>query len=784
MKKAVDGGVGARRPLVDGIEKVTGRAKYTADLFAPAGLVGKIYRSPHAHAEILHLDVSEARKLPGVVAVVTGDDCPVAYGILPISQNEYPLARERVRYFGEPVAAVAARDERTAVQALKLIRLTVRELPVYLSAKDARKPGAVPLHVNKAGNLEREVHNEFGDLGAGFAQAELVREDNYHCAEVTHVHMEPNAATATYDPSRDHLTLHTVSQVPYYVHLMVAQCLAMDTARVRVIKPFIGGGFGARTETLNFEIICALLARAAGGTVNLKLSREETFLTHRGRPESDIRIKIGMQHDGRLTACECEVVQRGGAYGGYGIITILYAGAMLNGLYDIPAVGYRGYRVYTNTPPCGAMRGHGTVNVRFAFESLLDAMSQELGLDPIEVRRRNLLKAPTVTINGLQVRSYGLPQCLDRVEQASGWRERIGKMPRWRGLGVACSHYVSGSAKPVHWTGEPHATVVLKLDFDAGITILTGASDIGQGSSTVLTQVVIEVLGVDQRRIRVIANDSAITPKDNGSYSSRVTFMVGNAALQAARNLKEILINAAAMRLQVSPAQVECQGEIYRSCVAPEKEVSFGEVAAQSLVDTGTLFVKGTYTCPPEFQGGKQRGGAVGSTMGFSYAAQVVEVSVDPDTGRITPEKVWVALDCGFAINPLSVEGQVQGAISMGMGQAMSEQTRFDKGKPMAANILEYAVPTILDSPPIDVQLVQSIDPNGPFGAKEGSEGPLSGFPAAFAAAVRQATGFGFTQLPITPEVVLDAIIAQREEAAAAAYASAAAQPLVHEKVS
>jgi 4-hydroxybenzoyl-CoA reductase subunit alpha len=765
MKRTVEGGVGARRPLVDGIEKVTGRAKYTADLFPPGALVGKIYRSPYAHAQILHLDVSEARKLPGVVAVVTGDDCPVTYGILPIAQNEYPLARERVRYFGEPVAAVAARDERTALRALALIRLTVRELPVHLSARDARKPGAELLHANRAGNLEREVHNEFGDAEAGFAGAHIVREERYQCAEVTHMQMEPNATTASYDPSRDHLTLHTVSQVPYYVHLMVAQCLAMDTSRVRVVKPFVGGGFGARTETLNFEIVCALLARAAGGTVNLKLSREETFLTHRGRPESDIRIKLGMQADGRLTACDCEVVQRGGAYGGYGIITILYAGALLNGLYDIPAVRYSGFRVYTNTPPCGAMRGHGTVNVRFAFESLLDAMALELGLDPMAVRRRNLLQAPAVTINGLQVRSYGLALCIDRVEQASGWRERVGRMPKWRGLGLACSHYVSGSAKPVHWTGEPHATVVLKLDFDAGITILTGASDIGQGSSTVLTQVVIEVLGVDQRRIRVIANDSAVTPKDNGSYSSRVTFMVGNAALQAARNLKEILIKAAALRLQVAPEQVECLGESFCSSLNRELEVSFGDAVAQALIDTGTLFVKGTYTCPPEFQGGKQRGGAVGSTMGFSYAAQVVEVAVDPDTGQVTTEKVWVALDCGYAINPLSVEGQVQGAVWMGLGQAMSEQTRFDKGKPMAANMLEYAVPTMADSPPIDVQLVESIDPNGPFGAKEGSEGPLSGFPAAFAAAVRQATGVAFHRLPITPDVVLDAILAQEAEA-------------------
>jgi 4-hydroxybenzoyl-CoA reductase subunit alpha len=348
-------------------------------------------------------------------------------------------------------------------------------------------------------------------------------------------------------------------------------------------------------------------------------------------------------------------------------------------------------------------------------------------------------------------------------------------MPKWHGLGIACSHYVSGSAKPVHWTGEPHATVVLKLDFDGGITILTGASDIGQGSSTVLTQVVIEVLGVDQRRIRVIANDSAVTPKDNGSYSSRVTFMVGNAALHAARNLKELLIKAAAQRLQVAPEQVESLGECFRTDQPPGAEISFGDAVAQALVDTGTLFVKGTYTCPAEFQGGKQRGGAVGSTMGFSYAAQVVEVAVDPDTGQVRTEKVWVALDCGYAINPLSVEGQVQGAVWMGMGQAMSEQTRFDKGKPMAANILDYAVPTMVDSPPIDVQLVESMDPNGPFGAKEGSEGPLSGFPAAFAAAVRQATGIGFHRLPITPDVVLDAILAQESTPATVSQAPAEA---------
>lgn len=759
-------GAGQRIALVDGIEKVTGRARYTADLFAPDALVGRIYRSPYAHAEIISIDISAALALPGVVAIVTGDACDTPYGILPVAQNEFPLARDRVRYFGEPVAAVAAVDEATAAAALRLIRMEVRELPVYTDAASARAPDAVLLHANKKGNLEREVHNEFGDAAAGFAAADLIREESFQCAEIAHAQMEPHAAMASYDVQRDQLTLHTVSQVPYYVHLTLAACMGLDTSRIRVIKPFIGGGFGARTETLNFEVICALLARAAGGTVRMKLSREETFLTHRGRPESTMRIRIGMKNDGTLTACELEMVMRGGAYGGYGIVTILYAGALLNGLYNIPAVKYDGYRVYSNTPPCGAMRGHGTVNTRFAFESLMDAMAKELQLDPIAIRRRNLLVAPTDTINGLKIMSYGLAECLDKVEKASGWRERIGKMPPGRGLGIACSHFVSGSAKPVHWTGEPHATIILKLDFDAGITILTGAADIGQGSSTILTQAVVEILGVEYNRVRVIANDSAITPKDNGSYSSRVTFMVGNAAIEAAQNLKKLLMEAAARRLQVTPEQVECLGEAYIVFGQPERSVAFNDVVAEALVNTGTLMVKGTYTCPVEFQGGKQKGGAVGSTMGFSYAASVVEVSVDKDLGSVKVEKVWTALDCGFAINPLSVEGQVQGAVWMGMGQALSEETVYGKdGKHAAASMLEYRVPTFVDSPDVEVFIVETIDPNGPFGAKEASEGPLAGMPAAIAAAVQNAIGVKISELPMTADRVLESISVHKRNA-------------------
>lgn len=755
-------GAGQRIPLVDGIEKVTGRARYTADLFAPDAYVGRIFRSPYAHGEILRLDVSEARALPGVIAIITGEACDQPYGVLPIAQNEFPLARGKVRYIGEPVAAVAAIDDATAREALKRIRLEVRELPAYFEPEAARAAGAVLLHDNRAGNLEREVHHEFGDIAAGFAAADLVREETYRCAEVVHAQMEPHAAMAAYDAERDHLTMHSVTQVPYYVHLTLARCLGMDAARIRVIKPFVGGGFGARVEVLNFEMVCGLLARAARGTVRMTLSREENFLTHRGRPQSHTRVKIGMRRDGVITACAMEMTQRGGAYGGYGIVTILYSGALLSGIYAIPAVKYDGYRVYTNTPPCGAMRGHGTVNARHAFESLLDTMAKELGLDPIEVRRRNLLRAPTETINGLKVMSYGLPQCLDAVEGASGWRDRIGRLPKGRGLGIGCSHFVSGSAKPIHFTGEPHATIILKLDFDAAITILTGAADIGQGSSTILTQAVVEVLGVDYARIRVIANDSAITPKDNGSYSSRVTFMVGNAAVQAAENLKKILVEAAARRLQAAPESINCMGEIYCVHGDSNRSVSFNDVVAEALKGTGTITAKGTFTCPVEFQGGKHKGGAVGSTMGFSYTATVAEVSVDEELGTVKVEKVWSAMDCGRAINPLSVEGQVQGSVWMGMGQSLSEETRYEDGRHIDASLLEYHVPTIVESPDIEVHIVESIDPNGPFGAKEASEGALASMPAAVVAAVENAIGVRFTELPLTPERVLK-VLADRK---------------------
>jgi 4-hydroxybenzoyl-CoA reductase subunit alpha len=750
--------IGRYVPMVDGPEKVSGRAKYTADLIAPGMLAGRIFRSPYSHAEILAVDISAALRLPGVKAVVTGADCDKTFGVLPIARSEHPLARDKVRYRGEPVAAVAAINDATAKKAIGLIKLEVRELPAHYTSKEAMAEGASNIHTYKPNNIERDVLFELGSVVQGFSDADLVREGSYNCAEVCQNQMEMHAAIAEYDAERERMTIHASTQVPYYVHLMLARTLDMDMSRIRVVKPHVGGGFGCRTEALNVELIAALLARKAAGSVRIMVNREETFITHRGRPQTDIRLKLGMRKDGRITAVECECFQRGGAHSGYGVVTILYAGSMLYAIYDLHNVKYIGKRVLTNTPPCGAFRGHGTVDIRFAFESLMDEMAQELGLDPLAVRRANYLTAPTVTDNDLMVNSYGLPECVDWVEKESGWKARKGKLGKGKGLGFACSHYISGASKPVNWTGEPHATVKIKLDFDGSLVVLSGAADIGQGSSTILVQTVAEVLGLDLSRVRVITGDSEVVPKDNGSYSSRVTFMVGNAAIDAAQNLKRVLVAAAARKLDAKPDEIECLGELYRAG-AQDKGLTFNEVVTEALKDSGTITVTGNYSTIPESHGGKKyRGAAIGGTMGYSYSAQVVEVSVDEETGVVNVDKVWVAHDCGKALNRLTVEGQVQGSVWMGLGQAMSEETAYHEGLLITGNMLDYRVPTIQDSPPIEVGIVESNDPHGPFGAKEAGEGSLAAFLPALTNAIADAIGVRFNDLPVTPDRVFAAL--------------------------
>ena len=757
--------IGVPKPLVDGPEKVSGKALYSGDFVPKNCLVGRIMRSPVAHAEIINIDISEAQKLPGVKVIITGDETDEPFGILPIARFEFPLARDKVRYRGEPIACVVAVDVETAQAAIDIIKFEYKELPGYFKSKEAMEEGVVDLHEHRPGNIEREVDFELGEVDAGLADSDFILEETFNCAEICQVQSEPHAAIAEFDVERQFMTVRASTQVPYYDHLMLAKVLKMDESKIRMIKPFVGGGFGCRTESLNITLICALAARAARGTVRIVASREETFITHRGRPETDIDMKIGVKKNGIITAVDYTAIQRGGAYSGYGVVTILYSGGLLFGMYDLQAVRYKGLRVLTNTPPPGAMRGHGITDVRYAFESLLDKIAGQLNIDPIEIRRKNYLKGPNYeTLNEMFINSYGLPECIDWVEKESGWKKRKGKLGKFKGLGVGCGHYISGASKPVNWTGEPHATVHLKLDWDSSITILTGAPEIGQGSSTMATQCAAEVLGLDMSRFQILTSDSKLTPKDNGAYSSRITYMVGNATIDAAKNLRNILIEAAAKKLDADPDDVECLGEFY-TAGSQDEGLTFEEVVKAALEGTGTITVSGNFDTLPESWGTKKyRGGAISGSMAYAYAAQVVEVSIDPDTAAITVEKVWAAQDVGKALNPLSVEGQIEGSVWMGMGQAISEGTEYHEGLAITNSMLDYRVPTIVESPPIEVGIIETIDPNGPFGAKEAGETSLIAFIPAFTNAVADALGVRPLDLPVTPDKLMELMENKKEE--------------------
>src|SRR3989449_2731686 len=461
------------------------------------------------------------------------------------------------------------------------------------------------IHDNKAHNLEKDYHHVFGDPEKGFAEADQIAEARFIANEVTHAAMEPHSTLASFELDSQtgqlgRLTVWSSTQVPYYLQHKLSLVLEMPMSQIRVIKPLVGGGFGGKSEVIPLEIIAAVAARKAKAPVKIAYTREEVFWAHRGRPRTIIDLKTGVNNAGRITAVKARVVQDGGAYCSYGVVTILYSGALLGALYDIPNIQYDGYRVLTNKPACGAMRGHGTVNVRFAFEAMLDALAHDARLDPVEVRRRNLLRAPCVTVNSLRVTSYGLPECIERVVERSGWAQKKGKLPYGRGVGMACSHYVSGAANPIIRSNMPHTTVHIKVDRDAAVTLYTGASEIGQGSDTIQVQIVAEVLGVRPERVKLVAADTDLTPVDLGSYSSRVTFMAGNACLEAAKNMRAQIFEAVAKKFGCIPDELESRDDIVFYRDKPMQRMAFDEAVACAIDLHGALIARGTYTPPDE----------------------------------------------------------------------------------------------------------------------------------------------------------------------------------------
>ncbi len=756
--------IGKARRRVDGRSKVTGLTKFADDVALPRMLHAKLLRSPHPHARIDSIDVSRAAKHPGVHLVLTGRDFPVSFGIMPVSQDEFPLAPERVRYVGDPVAAVIAKDEQTASEALELIEVKYAPLQTIATPEEALAHPEARIHeYGEHGNIHRIQAYEFGDVEEALAKSDHVFEDLFFFQGNTHLPIEQHASVAAVD-GEGKLTLWSSTQVPHYIHRALARALQVNAAHIRVIACPNGGGFGGKCDLHNHEIVVSRAAMRLGRPVKICLTREEVFYMHRGRHPVLMKFRTGVMNDGKITGMHLQTLLDGGGYGSYGAASTFYTGVLQPVSYELPRFKFDACRVFTNKPPCGPKRGHGTPQPRFGQEVQLDKIADKLGIDPAELRLNMVAKPNSLTANWLRIGSIGLAECIRKVVDISGWKDKHRKLPEGRGLGLACGAYMSGAGLPIYWNKMPHSGVQLLLDRSGQVTVFCGATEIGQGSDDVLAAIVAEVLGIDAFDVRCVTGDTALTPIDLGSYSSRVTVMMGNAAIQAAERLREVLAEAAAEHLEVSPERIVlAQGRAFLA-EDPGRGLSFRETVELAEAKHGTLGSVGSYS-PPRAPG-RYKGGGVGPSPAYSYTACVVEVAVDAATGWITVPKVWIAHDIGRAINPVSVRGQVEGSVYMGLGEALMEEQVFRRlpAKLSGAlvhkipSLLEYKSLTSLDMPEVETVLIEDPDPNCPFGAKEVGQGPLLPVMPAVANAVFDAIGVRIDEVPITPDKVLRAL--------------------------
>ncbi len=766
--------IGRPLPKVDAWAKVVGETKYADDLFMPRMAYAKLLRSAHAHARIRSIDTSRARALPGVLAVVTAADLPrVKFGILPVSQDEEALCAEKVRMVGDAVAAVAAIDEETAERACRLVDVDYEPLPALMSIFDSLAHPEVRIHEYGDGpNVHKNVALQFGDVDSAFDGADLVREDVFFFEGNNHLPMEQHAAVAHWAPDGK-LTLWSSTQTPHYVHRVLAKVLDTPAAHIRVIATPVGGGFGGKTDPFSHEIVACQLSKLTGRPVKIALTREEVFYTHRGRHPVLMWIKTGFTREGDITGCHLRTWLDGGAYGSYGVASTFYTGVINPVTYKIPVYKFEAARIFTNKPPCGPKRGHGTPQPRFALECQLDKAAEQLGLDPAEMRRRIVADPFTKTANHLTVTTIGLGECIDKVVEASGWRDKRARYgmssrsdraarrsPKRRGLGIACSAYLTGAGTAIYWNDMPHSGVIARADRSGGVTVLCGATDIGQGSDSILAYLTAEVLGIEPKDVHVHPADTSLTPVDLGSYSSRVTLMCGMAAIQAAERLRDAIFKAVARKLQVSPAALVARERRIGVPDDWDKAVPFARAVELGEALHGVLAFPGSYA-PPK-RAGKYKGGGVGPSPCYSYSACVVELTVDEETGTVDLENVWIGHDVGRALNPLLVEGQVEGSVYMGIGEALMEEQVFRKNLHKHPSMLDYKSPTTLETPEIHTILVETDDPEGPFGAKEAGQGPLLPVIPAIANAIHHALGVRIDEVPITPDKILKALDLKR----------------------
>lgn len=770
----------SRAPRVDAHEKATGRAIYTDDMRLSGMLYGAILHSPIAHAKISRIDTSRAEAMPGVHAVVTHREAGIIpYGVSPARHDETIFCHDVVRYVGDEIAAVAANDPVIAAEAVRRIEVEYEELPIVLDSEHAMNEGVIQLHEMYPQNKCGEVHWHFGNVDEAEKEADYIRTDRLVSTMQNGAFMEPQSVLAEIDHNGN-LTMWSSTQAPHYVQRTIAMALGLPLHKVRVVMPYVGGGFGPKASCSTLELATCLLAVKTGRPVKSTFDREQVFLHSRARHAFIHTMTTGVKKDGTLISLRHHCLLDGGAYSSFGIATVYYAGSLLGGPYHLKNMKYDGYRVVTNKPACGAQRGHGAVIARALFEVQLDKIAHDIGMDPIELRLKNVMQRGDMTINELNMSSLGMREALEAVRDSSLWKEKRADKTQGIGIGAACGFFVSGAAYPIYRSNTYHATVITKInDIGGQVSVYSGAAEIGQGSDTVLAMITAEVLGIPMSDVKLHTGDTDLTV-DLGSYSSRTTLMAGHAAKEAAEDVRDQVLTIIAEKVGVSKDELTIsngkivflgEGEINFALLREEflKEhvgftdhptgprLTFREASRIAFLSKGSIVGTGKYK-PPKL-GGSFKGATVGTSPAFGCSAQIAEVKVDMETGEVTVTKMTGAHDCGFAINRTNVEGQMQGSISMGLGQALMEEVQFDdKGRILNSNLAEYKIPTSMDMPELEAIIIESNEPNGPFGAKEVGEGAIMPTIPAILNAIYDATGVYVDELPVTPERVLKAM--------------------------
>ncbi len=736
---------------IDGIAKVTGRAEYTFDVKLPHMLYGKILRSPHPHAKILNIDTSQAEGLTGVKAVVTGQDTlGIKQGIWRRFKelcDEEIIARSKVRYIGEPVAAVAAVDEDTAEEALDLIEVEYEPLPGVFEPIEAIKKGAPQLHEHAERNINVTRHIEWGDVDEGFKEADYIREDWFRCSSQHHVCMETHGAVASFTPDKK-LTVWTSTQSHYYIQVLLSWVLGLRESDIRVISRYTGGGFGSKFELDSAQFCSSLLSMKLFRPVKIILAREEEFMATKRRTPMFYYLRTGVKKDGSFVAKEARVFTEGGAYTAMGATALYLTGFFQAFPYVWPSYRYDGYRVYTNTAPTSAMRGFGAPQATFCAETQIDLIADELGIDPIEIRRRNAMYPGYEVPEQAKIQSCGLGQCLDKIEE---WIQSRGQLPPNRGIGLAAYGFMSGGI--FNWFDTPYAfsSAVIQINVDGKVDLFVGSQDMGQGSNTTMAMICAEELGVGMDDIRIHMGDTDICPVDLGAWGSRETLMQGNAVKMAAAEAKQQIIEFAAAKLSPNIVyDLDIKDRWIHLIARPERGLSYFDTVKEVIraKDGQPIIARGHYT--------PHRKGMI--SPAYSFGVQAVEVEVDPDTGKITLKNCVTAHDCGQVINPIGVEGQLEGAMAMAAGYGFTEDPHMDEGQILNPNLVDYKVLRATEMPESKVLEVETYEPEGPFGAKEAGEGLTNPTAGALGNAVFHAAGVSIKDLPITPEKVFNAL--------------------------